>query len=70
MQFLLTRTNNCKNIKCKIKNWTTLVCTNVGSKLRLADLGKVRLNRLGSKVSEPELLSFVGITNRHLASFS
>lgn len=67
MQFLLTRTNNCKNTKCKIKNWTTLVCTNVG---RLGDLGKVRLNRLGSKVSEPELLSFVGITNRHLASFS
>jgi len=67
MRFLLTRTNNCRNINCKIKNWTTLVCTNVG---KLGDLGKFRLNRLGSKVSEWELLSFVGIANRHLASFS
>jgi hypothetical protein len=64
MWFLVTRTNNCKNIKCKINNWTTLVCTNVG---KLGDLGKFRL---GSKVSEPELLSSVGIANRHLASFS
>jgi hypothetical protein len=67
MRLLVTRTNNCKNIKCKIKNWTTLVCTNAG---KLGDLGKFRLNRLGSKVSELELLSFVGIANRHLASFS
>jgi hypothetical protein len=67
MPFLLTRTNNCKTIKCKIKNWTTLVCSNIG---KLGDLGKFRLTRLGSKVSEPDLLSFVGIANRHLASFS
>ncbi len=64
MRFSLTGNNNRNNIKYKIKNGTTLVCTNVG---KLGDFGKFRLNRLGSNVSEPELLSFVGIANRQLA---